>query len=147
MAQYHQLSIIGFLARDPESRYTPSGTMVLNMSIPVTRKWKKDGEPQEETTWFRVAVFGKTAEACNEYLHKGSQVFVQGRIRPGEGGGPTVFQKKDGGWGASYEVVADSVLFLDRKGSGPSGDGGEDHPGGPAVPPPGQTEDETEIPF
>jgi single-strand DNA-binding protein len=72
---------------------------------------------KEETAWFRVSVWGKQAESCNQYLTKGSKVLVEGRLRPDANtGGPQVFQKKDGTWGSSYEVFADTVRFLSSRG-------------------------------
>lgn len=108
---YQKIIIIGNLGRDPEQRFTPDGKPVTNFSVATSRKYKDT----EETTWFRVSTWDKQAEACNQYLHKGSKVLVEGRLRPDESGNPTVFQRKDGSWGASYEVTAESVRFLDGK--------------------------------
>jgi len=78
---YQNTVVVGHLGRDPEMRYTPSGTPVTNFSIATTRKWTNaEGQPQEKTTWFRVSVFGKQAEACNQYLTKGRLVLVAGDI-------------------------------------------------------------------
>ena len=71
---------------------------------------RKYGE-KDETTWFRVSVLGKQAESCNTYLNKGSKVLVEGRLKAE----PTVYQRKDGTWGASFEVTAENVRFLDGK--------------------------------
>ena len=109
---YTKLLIIGNLGRDPELRFLPDGTPVTTFSVATSRK---AGE-KDETTWFRVTVWNKQAESCNQYLHKGSKVFVEGRLRPDESGNPTVFQRKDGSWGASYEVTAETVRFLTPKG-------------------------------
>jgi single-strand DNA-binding protein len=109
---YQRIIIIGNLGRDPELRFLPDGTPVTTFSVATSRK---AGE-KDETTWFRVTVWGKQAESCNQYLHKGSKVLVEGRLRPDESGNPTVFQRKDGSWGASYEVTAETVRFLTPKG-------------------------------
>ena len=109
---YQKLIIIGNLGREPEMRFTPSGDPVTSFSVATSRKY---GEV-DETTWFRVSVWGKQAESCNQYLHKGSKVLVEGRLRPDSNGNPTVFQRKDGTWGASYEITAESVRFLTPKG-------------------------------
>ena len=109
---YQKLIIIGNLGRDPEQRFTPNGDPVTTFSVATSRKY---GD-KDETTWFRVSVWGKQAESCNQYLHKGSKVLVEGRLRPDESGNPTVFQRKDGSWGASYEVTAENVRFLTPKG-------------------------------
>ena len=66
---YQNTIVVGHLGRDPEMRYLPSGTPVTSFSIATTRKWNNaEGQPQEKTTWFRVSVFGKQAESCNQYL-------------------------------------------------------------------------------
>jgi single-strand DNA-binding protein len=113
---YTKLLIIGNLGRDPEMRYTPGGDPVTTFSVATSRK---AGE-KDETTWFRVTVWNKQAESCNQYLHKGSKVLVEGRLRPDESGNPAVFQRKDGSWGASYEVTADAVKFLSGKADEPA---------------------------
>ena len=112
---YQKLIIIGNLGRDPEMRYTPDGKAVTTFSVATSRKYNE----KEETTWFRVSVWGKQAESCNQYLTKGSKVLVEGRLRPDANtGAPQVFQKKDGSWGSSYEVYADTVRFLSARGEG-----------------------------
>jgi single-strand DNA-binding protein len=110
---YQKLIIIGNLGRDPEMRYTVDGKPVTSFSVATSRKYNDN----EETTWFRVSVWGNQAESCNQYLHKGSKVLVEGRLDPDKAtGAPKVFQKKDGSWGASYEVFADTVRFLSSRG-------------------------------
>ncbi len=114
MSQGHSVMIItGSLAKDPEMRYTPSGQAVANFSIPVNRKYtSSNGEQVQETTWHRITVWGKTAEACNTYLKKGSVVTVVGTLTPDKStGGPRVYQKSDGSYGASFEVRASEVRF------------------------------------
>ncbi len=93
-------------------RYTPDGNPVTSFSVASSNRY---GD-KEETTWFRVSVWGKQAESSNQYLHKGSKVLVEGRLRPDTNGNPTVFQRKDGTWGSSYEVNAQTVRFLTPKG-------------------------------
>ena len=81
MASVNKVILIGNLGRDPEVRYMPSGDAVANISIATTETWKdKNGEKQEKTEWHRVAMFGKTAEIAGEYLKKGSQVYIEGRL-------------------------------------------------------------------
>ena len=109
---YQKLIIIGNLGRDPEMRYTPDGNPVTSFSVATSRRYHETNE----TTWFLVSVWGKQAESCNQYLNKGSKVLVEGRLRPDNNGNPTVFQRKDGTWGASYEMHAESVRFLTPKG-------------------------------
>jgi len=138
---YQKLIIVGNLGRDPEMRYTPDGTPVTNFSMAVNRKWTNtDGSQGEETTWFRVTAWRRLAEVCNEYLQKGSQVFVEGRLTPDrETGGPRVYQRNDGSSGASYEVTAQAVKFLGRP--------GETVASGPPIPDEPPPEPEDEIPF
>lgn len=109
---YQQITIIGNLGRDPEQRFTPDGKPVTNFSVATSRKYKDT----DETTWFRISTWDKQAEACNQYLRKGSKVFVTGRLVPDKAtGSPRTFQRDDGTWGASFEVVASEVKFLDTK--------------------------------
>lgn len=79
----NQAQIIGYLGKDPEIRYLPSGEAVANFSIATSEKWKdkNTGEPREETEWHRISVFGRLAEIVGEYLKKGSLVFVQGKLK------------------------------------------------------------------
>ena len=111
---YQKVIIVGNLGRDPEMRYTPSGTPVTNFSIATSRRWTdQQGETQEETTWFRISCWGKLAETTNQYLSKGRQVLVEGTLQPdAETGGPRIWTRNDGTAGASYEVRAFTVKFL-----------------------------------
>ena len=105
---YQKIILVGNLGRDPEMRYTPDGNPVTSFSIATSRRY---GD-KDETTWFRVTVWGKQAESTNQYLHKGSKVLIEGRLRPDASGNPTVFQREDGTYGSSYEVTAEVVRFL-----------------------------------
>jgi single-strand DNA-binding protein len=129
---YQKLMIVGNLGRDPEMRYLESGQAVTNFSIASNRQYTAgNGERVKETTWFRVTVWGRQAETCNEYLRSGSQVLIEGRLNPDkETGGPRVFQRNDGGYGSSYEVTADRVIFLTRAGAAGGFEGGQ---GGPSM--------------
>ena len=109
---YQKLIIIGNLGRNPEQRFTPSGDPVTTFSVATSRKY---GE-KDETTWFRVSVWGKQAESCNKYLSKGSKGVVEGRLKSNADGNPRVYERKDGTWSASYEITAESVRFLTPKG-------------------------------
>jgi single-strand DNA-binding protein len=107
-------------------RYLPSGQPVTTMNIATSRKYTaSDGQLVDETIWFRVSVFGKQAEACNQYLQKGRSVLVEGRIKPDPAtGGPKIWTRQDGTPGASFEVVAATVRFLGRGGGeGPAAGG------------------------
>ena len=108
---YQKLIFIGNLGSNPEQRFTPSGDPVTTFSVATSRKY---GET-DETTWFRVSVWGKQAEACSQYLHKGSKVLVEGALKADAQGNPRTYERKDGTWGASFEVVASAVKFLSGK--------------------------------
>ena len=112
---YQKLVLVGNLGRDPELRFTPSGQAVCNMNIATNRSYtKSDGETVEETVWFRVTAWGGMAETCNQYLSKGRQVLVEGRLIADENGNPKTFERGDGSPGASFEVNAQTVRFLGR---------------------------------
>jgi single-strand DNA-binding protein len=114
---YQNLIIVGNLGRDPEMRYTPSGQAVTNFNVATNRKYSTSDDNQvEETTWFRVSTWGKTAEACNQYLKKGSKVLVEGRLKPDpDTGSPRTFTRQDGTTGASFELTANQVRFLSTR--------------------------------
>lgn len=142
---YQKLTIVGNLGSDPEMRYTPSGQAVTNLSVATNRRWTDgNGQQHEETCWFRVSVWGKQAEACNQYLSKGRQVLVEGRLTPDkDSGGPRIWTDQNGNSRASYEMTALEVRFL-----GGRGEGSFENSGGGSVreaPEAGITEDE--IPF
>ena len=130
-----KMMLIGNLGNDPEMRYMPDGQAVTNFSMAVNRRWtdRATGEVQEEATWFRVSVWGRQAEPVNQYLSKGRQVYVEGRLRPDPNtGGPRLWTRNDGSIGASFEVVADRVQFLGGNGNGANGANG--HANGAAEP-------------
>src|SRR5207237_8538742 len=109
--------LIGNLGRDPETRYMPDGGAITNISIATTENWKdKNGEKQEKTEWHRVAFFGKLAEIAGEYLKKGSQVYVEGRLQTRK------WQDKDGQDKYMTEIVANQMQMLgSRQGMGGAG--------------------------
>lgn len=131
---FQTLIIIGNLGRDPEMRYLSNGRAVTSFSLASNRSYKSnDGQQVKETTWYRITVWGNQAESCNQYLKKGSKVLVEGRLSPDkETGSPKVFQRKDGTWGASYEVNAQTVRFLSSIGE--SNDPSEDLDDGGDIP-------------
>jgi single-strand DNA-binding protein len=137
---FHKLILVGNLGRDPEMRYTPSGQAVTTLNIATNRTWTQDGEQRKETVWFRVTVWGRQAETVNEYLRKGRQVLVEGRLNPDENGNPRVWSGNDGQARASFEVTAQTVRFLGGRAEG--GDFGEDEGVTSGAPP-----SEDEIPF
>ena len=115
---YQRLVLVGNLGRDPEMRYSPNGIPITNFPVATNHKWSDpEGKIQEETVWFRIAVYGKQAETCNEYLAKGQKVLVEGTlVADPKNGGPRVYERKDGSSGASFEVRATTVRFLSGKG-------------------------------
>ena len=116
---YSKVFILGNCGREPEQRYTPAGKAVCNFSVASNRSFKgKDGEWQSEVTWYRVTTWNDLAERCNEKLHKGSTVFIEGRLNPDENGNPAIWTDKDGNPRTSYEVTARDVRFLDSRGEG-----------------------------
>lgn len=122
---FHKIILVGNLGRDPEMRYTQSGQAVTSLNVATNRTYTVNDQTVKETIWFRVSVWGKQAESCNQYLRKGRAVLVEGRLNPDkETGGPRLFKKQDGSMGASFEVTAETVRFLSGRGEG-DGAGGE----------------------
>ena len=102
--------IVGSLGRDPETRYAPDGGAVTNISVATSERWKdKSGEAKEATEWHRVVFFGKLAEIAGEYLAKGSQVYVEGKIKTRE------WTDKDGAKKYSTEIIASEMKMLGGK--------------------------------
>jgi single-strand DNA-binding protein len=124
MASVNKVILIGNLGRDPETRYMPDGGAITNISIATTETWKdKAGEKQEKTEWHRVAFFGKLAEIAGEYLKKGSQVYVEGRLQTRK------WQDKEGVDKFTTEIVADRMQMLgSRSGAGGGAGGGDREP-------------------
>lgn len=114
---FHTIVIVGNLGKVPELRYAPSGDPVCSLSVAANRQYTdSSGEKVKETTWFKVSVWGKQAEAADKYLKKGSQVLIHGELKPDKNtGNPRTFTYSDGTVGASYEVRARTIRFLDRK--------------------------------
>jgi single-strand DNA-binding protein len=128
---FQSVTIVGHLGKDPEVRQMPrpalsgveGGTPVCNFSVAANRRWTDgDGEPQQETTWFRVSAFGRLAEACAEHLARGRLVLVEGRLRPDGDGNPRTWIGDDEQPRASFDVAAQTVRFLDRRGRAGAGD-------------------------
>lgn len=108
----NKATLIGNLGRDPEVRYTPDGLAVANFSIATSEKWKdkNSGEMQERTEWHRIVAFGRLGEICGEYLSKGKQVYIEGRIQ-------TRSWEKDGVTRYTTEIVAAEMKMLGARGS------------------------------
>ncbi len=144
---YHTIIVVGNVGKDPEMRYTPSGQAVTSFSVATSRQYTAgSGEQVKETIWFRVSAWGKTAEACNQYVKKGSKVLIEGRLTPDKAtGGPRVWTKQDGAAASSFEITANTVRFLSARGevneSGPVAGGGNNNMEMAEMPP------EDDIPF
>jgi single-strand DNA-binding protein len=111
MASVNKVIVLGNLGSDPQVKFTPSGQAVCNFSVATTDKWDdKSGQKQERTEWHRIVVWGKLAELCGQYLKKGRQAYVEGRLQTRE------WQDKDGNKRQTTEVVASQVQFLGGKG-------------------------------
>jgi single-strand DNA-binding protein len=111
MASFNKITIVGYLGRDPELRYTPDGTPVCNFTIATTEKKKdRSGELQDVTTWFRVNLWRRQAEVASQYLSKGKQVYVEGRLSQNE------YQDKDGNTRTSLEVNGTDIQFIGPRG-------------------------------
>ncbi|MCB8969062.1 MAG: single-stranded DNA-binding protein [Chloroflexota bacterium] len=141
---YQKIILVGNLGRDPEMRYMPDGTAVTSFSMATNRRWtdRASGQPVDETTWFRVSVWGRQAETANQYLSRGRKVLVEGVLVPDRAtGGPKLFTRQDGTVGSSFEVRAESIRFIGGREDGGSF-GGDDYEdmGGPA-------HEEDDIPF
>lgn len=118
----NKVILIGNLGKDPEVRFTPSGAAVSNFNIATNESWTdKSGQKQERTEWHRIVVWGKLAELCGEYLKKGRQCYVEGRLQTRE------WTDKEGKKNYTTEVVAQTVQFL---GGGAGGGAGRAEGGG-----------------
>ena len=113
MASVNKVILIGNLGKDPEVRYLPSGDAVANISIATTETWKdKGGEKQEKTEWHRVSMFSKLAEIAGEYLKKGSQVYIEGRLETRK------WTDKEGHERYTTEIRADRMQMLGSRSGG-----------------------------
>ena len=115
----NKIIVIGNLGRDPEMRYTPSGQAVTSFSVASSRRYRTaDGEQREETEWFNVSAFGRLSEICNQYLTRGQQVYVEGRLKGRS------YTDRDGQPRYSLEVTATEMQMLGRRGENEYGGGG-----------------------
>jgi single-strand DNA-binding protein len=114
----NKVQLIGNLGRDPEMKYTPQGTPITTFTMAVSRNRKTpDGQTLDETEWFRIVAWERLAETCNEYLRKGSKVYIEGRLQTRKWTG------QDGQERQTVEVVASEMLLLDSRQQGGFGDG------------------------
>jgi len=110
----NKVILVGNLGKDPETRYMPSGSAVTNLTLATSESWKdkQTGEAQERTEWHKIAMFGRLAEIAAEYLRKGSQVYIEGKLRTRK------WQDKEGKDRYTTEIVADEMQMLGSKGGG-----------------------------
>jgi len=146
----NKVIIVGNVGGDPETRYMPSGSAVTNLTVATNESWKdkQSGEQKERTEWHRVAMFNRLAEIAAEYLRKGSQVYIEGKLRTRK------WQDKSGNDRYTTEIIADEMQMLGgRGGSGGSNfddrapSGGGQQGGGNAPPQPGRDDFDDDIPF
>jgi single-strand DNA-binding protein len=125
----NKVIIVGNLGNDPETKYMPSGSAVTNLSVATNESWKdkQTGEQKDRTEWHRVAMFGRLAEIAAEYLRKGSQVYIEGKLRTRK------WQDQQGNDKYTTEIIADEMQML----GGRSGGGAPAMGGGSGGPPPG----------
>lgn len=121
MAGVNKVILVGNLGRDPEVRYTKSGQAVASFSLATSEKWTgKDGNKEEKTEWHRIVAWGKLGEICGEYLSKGKQVYIEGRLQTRE------WEDNDGNKKQTTEIVANNMTMLGQAGGG----GGSGYEGG-----------------
>jgi single-strand DNA-binding protein len=143
----NKVILIGNLGADPETRYMPSGAAVTNLRVATNESWKdkQTGEMKDRTEWHNVAMFNRLAEIAAEYLRKGSQVYIEGKLRTRK------WQDRDGNDRYTTEVIADEMQMLGGRG-GPGGSGSAGFDSGPApssgaAPRPGPDDFDDDIPF
>jgi len=151
----NKVIIVGNLGQDPETRYMPSGSAVTNFTVATNESWKdkQTGEQKDRTEWHRVAMFNRLAEIAAEYLRKGSQVYIEGKLRTRK------WQGQDGNDRYTTEIIADEMQMLGSRGDGGGGGnfgggskgggkGGRSQGGGGSAPPqPGPDDFDDDIPF
>jgi single-strand DNA-binding protein len=119
MGSVNKVILVGNLGRDAELRYTPGGSPVATINLATTEVWNdKSGQRQEKTEWHRVVLWGKTAESLNEYLTKGKQIYVEGRLQTRQ------WDDKDGNKRYTTEIRGDRIVLLGGGGGGMGGGGG-----------------------
>jgi single-strand DNA-binding protein len=130
MASVNKIIVIGNLGGDPEMRFTPSGRPVTSFNLATNHRYTtSEGERREETEWFTIVAWGKLAEQCNQFLNKGKMVYVEGRLHSHSWDG------QDGQKHFRNEIIASSVRFLDRLGTGTTASGEKTAEGGDEIEP------------
>ena len=135
--------LIGRLGKDPDLRYTPAGKAVASFSLATSERWSaQDGQKKESTTWHNIVAWGRQAEVLKEYMHKGSQVYIEGRISNRS------YDDKEGNKKYISEVVVQNFQFLDSKSSSSDANNEQQAPAGaPPEPPAGPGNDDDDLPF
>jgi single-strand DNA-binding protein len=143
----NKVILVGNLGQEPETRYMPSGSAVTNIRVATNESWKdkNTGEQVDRTEWHRVAFFNRLAEIAGEYLHKGSQVYIEGRLRTRK------WQDKDGNDRYTTEIIADQMQMLGGRGGSPDMSGraqsGFQPNRAPSAAPAAEPEFDDDIPF
>jgi len=131
MAGVNKVILVGNLGRDPEVRYTKNGQAVATFSLATTEKWKnREGEREDKTEWHRIVAWGKLGEICGEYLSKGKQVYIEGRLQTRQ------WEDNDGYKRSTTEIVAGNMVMLGAQSGGQSPGASEE-----------DSEDQDDIPF
>ena len=139
----NKVIVVGNLGQDPETRYMPSGSAVTNMRIATNESWKdkQTGEQKDRTEWHNVAMFGRLAEIAAEYLRKGSQVYIEGKLRTRK------WQDKDGNDRYTTEIIADEMQMLGGRSGGGAPVMSDSPPAGAPPPQPSGDDFDDDIPF
>ena len=139
----NKVILVGNLGADPETRYMPSGSAVTNLSVATSEQWKdkQSGEQKERTEWHKVAMFNRLAEIAAEYLRKGSQVYIEGKLRTRK------WQDRDGNDRWTTEIIADEMQMLGGRGGGGSAPMSSGSGSSSAPPQPPADDFDDDIPF
>ena len=140
----NKVIIVGNLGGDPETRYMPSGSAVTNLTVATNESWKdkQTGEQKDRTEWHKVAMFNRLAEVAAEYLRKGSQVYIEGKLRTRK------WQDKNGQDRWTTEIIADEMQMLGGRGGGSAPMGSSSDSAASSAPPqPGPDDFDDDIPF
>ena len=142
MAGINKVILVGNLGRDPEVSYTPSGTAVAKFSIATSEKWtdKETGEKKDKTEWHRITAFGRLGEICGEYLSKGKQVYIEGKLQYGS-------YEKDGVTRYTTDIIANQMQMLGSRGDANMGSSMGSSSQGVNGPPMQQGPNDEDIPF
>ncbi len=142
----NKVIIVGNLGQDPDTRYSPSGAAVTNFTVATNESWKdkETGEQKDRTEWHKITMFGRLAEVSAEYLRKGSQVYIEGKLRTEK------WKDKDGNERYTTKIIADEMQMLGGRGGGgaPMQDSGASQGAPPSPPPQGSSDEfDDDIPF